>query len=219
MRDRLGLRCRCTAADSGTRTPVRTKHRQPLSALEFLRTGVNDESTTIDGTGKCDSAVATPLEPDSTLKIGGTGTKLEGFKITGGGKSGVFAQGDVTITNNVIRGNDAELGGGIYLLTASCYYSYDNDPEVDVSAVIAENLIEDNHSKAPPTASDVRLLEFCVSALGTLRYRRRRRHLHGSERPAQLRHERRGHGQRQHRTKQHCRELQLGSLHRDLRGK
>jgi len=55
----------------------------------------------------------------------------------------------VTITNNVITGNESELGGGVYLLTAGCYY------EVNVDAVIADNQITGNQAVAPLGAAVV----------------------------------------------------------------
>lgn len=116
-----------------------------MVAVDYLVNGDNT-STVIDGTATCGPDVEDPLVPGSTVKIGGTGARLEGFTITGAAQSGVFAQGEVTITNNVISGNQSDLGGGVYLLTASCYY------EVLVDAVISNNVIENNDSAAPLSA-------------------------------------------------------------------
>lgn len=115
-----------------------------LRAVDFVNNGRND-TTIIDGTGHCDTLSD---NPDSVVKLGGTGAVLEGFTITGGARSGVAAQGEVAITNSIISGNDSELGGGIYFLSASCYYL------VNVDAVIADNVIENNHSKAPLAVSE-----------------------------------------------------------------
>ena len=47
--------------------------------------------TTINGDGLC-----------TTVTIGGLGGSLEGFTITGGGDSGVRANGTVTVARNII---------------------------------------------------------------------------------------------------------------------
>lgn len=86
--------------------------------------------TTIDGTGLC-------TFPDATVNIGGTGSRLEGFRITGGEASGVFGVGTVTITNNLIEGNTSTLGGGIYIYPGSCVYG-------NTTIDITDNIIRNN---------------------------------------------------------------------------
>jgi predicted outer membrane repeat protein len=105
-------------------------------------TGPPDNTVTvIDGTGVCDGI---GVAPGATVSIGGTGAELTGFTIRGGGASGVFAQGSVAITHNVITGNSSPVGAGIYLYTAACYYGG------DVDATIANNTVTANHADAQP---------------------------------------------------------------------
>ncbi len=127
-----------------------------ILAEDFLLNGRNDR-TIIDGTLRCDG-ITTPA--GATVSFGGTGAALTGFTIQGGTRSGVFAQGQVSITNNLIQGNQSELGGGVYLLTASCYYSQ-VDP-ISVQALIADNVIEDNSAAAPDAAVELGC-QFCIA--------------------------------------------------------
>ena len=114
-----------------------------LIAVDWLASGDNT-TTVIDQSQALVQDGAQFVEcGGAALRIGGTGASVEGFTITGGDDAGVFARGGVTITNNVIEGNDSELGGGVYGVTASCYYS-DN-----VSMEITNNRIEGNNATAP----------------------------------------------------------------------
>ena len=126
-----------------------TKHYKDVVALDGVSFGISDGITGILGENGAGKSTAIKiflglLRPTSgSVKLGGTGARIEGFTVTGGGRSGVFAHGEVTITNNVIQGNTSGLGGGIYLLTASCYY------ETSVDAVISNNTVENNRAIAP----------------------------------------------------------------------
>jgi hypothetical protein len=65
------------------------------------------------------------------------GCKLEGFTVTGGGDSGVYGVGSISITANVITTNTASYGGGIFVL------SDDFDPGTE-AALIEGNVITAN---------------------------------------------------------------------------
>jgi len=74
---------------------------------------------------------------ESVVRIGGTGGTLQGFTITGGGDSGVYGFGTVSIVGNVIQGNFGEYGGGIRIEPATCVYG----PSV---VTILNNVVKDN---------------------------------------------------------------------------
>lgn len=94
-----------------------------------------DNSTTvIDATGRCDAQPA--------VSIGGSGAGINGFTVTGGTVSGIFGQGNVTITNNYITGNVSATGGGVYVYAGSCYYPG------TVTIDISNNTITGNQSMA-----------------------------------------------------------------------
>jgi hypothetical protein len=90
-------------------------------------------NTTIDGTG-LDCGSGGFAGPTVAL---GDGCKLEGFTVKGGGDSGVFAEGSVSITNNVITENIAGYGGGIF-------YVSDDLTAGTTAAVISGNTITGN---------------------------------------------------------------------------
>jgi hypothetical protein len=92
-------------------------------------------ATVIDGTGICDGVFPQPSQP--TVFLGGTGASIQGFKVTGGGDAGIAAAGSVAITNNLITGNVAQLGGGVYFYSATCTYG-------DVDATIDNDKITGN---------------------------------------------------------------------------
>jgi len=74
-------------------------------------------TTILDGTGQC-------VFPFSVVNLAGSGTgsRLEGFTITGAAASGVFVLGSGVVTNNLISGNTSLDGGGVYAYPATCYY-------------------------------------------------------------------------------------------------
>ncbi len=111
---------------------------------DAFETSGNNTATTIDGSGICDGIGNTALP---TVTIGGTGAEFRGFTVTGGGRSGVFSQGGVAITDNLITGNASITGGGIYAFAGSCYYA--GDPV----AVIADNEVTLNTVVAPTTGA------------------------------------------------------------------
>ena len=100
--------------------------------------------TTIDGSGipgcaRDDVDPFTPTMP--VVDLGGDGSSLSGFRIVGGGASGVRALGSVTITHNLIEGNDKYFvgGGGIFVLTNNCAYG-------ETTTIVAKNVIRANHT-------------------------------------------------------------------------
>ena len=58
----------------------------------------------------------------------------------------------------MVQGNDSALGGGIYLLTASCYY------QTTIDAVIADNVVQNNHAVAPLAISDP-ACQLCIGSI------------------------------------------------------
>lgn len=80
-----------------------------LVARDFLRRK-RTNTTVVDGTGVCDGIAS----PAPCVRLG-DGSTLQGFTLRDCGFSGVRALGGVTITNNVINGNRADFGGGIYV--------------------------------------------------------------------------------------------------------
>jgi hypothetical protein len=104
-----------------------------IVADAFLLDPGNPDSrllTVIDGTGQVP-------QQSSVVNIGGFNSSLRGFTITGGVASGIWTIGNVTITNNVITGNDSTSGGGIYVYPNTCYYG-------DTTTVISNNTIDHN---------------------------------------------------------------------------
>jgi hypothetical protein len=103
-----------------------------IVADAFLLDPDNPDSralTVIDGTGLCPGF--------STVNIGGFDSSFQGFTVTGSADSGIWSVGGVTITNNVISGNQSIAGGGIYVYPSACYYG-------DTTTVITNNTIEGN---------------------------------------------------------------------------
>ena len=76
-----------------------------------------DRTTTIIGPGTC-------VFPFSVVNLAGSasGSRLEGFTVTGAAASGVFVLGSGVVTNNVIAGNTGLEGGGVYAYPATCFY-------------------------------------------------------------------------------------------------
>jgi len=86
-----------------------------LVADDWLVNG-NNTTTIIDG-----SLVS--CSPISLVNVFGSDSRLEGFTIqNASGTGAVFAGGNVTITNNVIKDNVSTFGGGIYFYSAVCSY-------------------------------------------------------------------------------------------------
>lgn len=75
------------------------------------------DTTIIDGTGICDS---TSVQPLPAVQLGNL-SSLRGFTVKGGGESGVRGAGSITITQNVITGNTAGYGSGIYAVSSLLY--------------------------------------------------------------------------------------------------
>lgn len=86
--------------------------------------------TVIDGAGQC-------VLNNSVVNIGGFDSSIEGFTITGGTFGAIWNLGSVTITNNVIEGNNSSSGGAVYSYPNNCFYG-----AVDIA--ITNNLIRDN---------------------------------------------------------------------------
>jgi len=93
--------------------------------------------TVIDGAGVPNCTFPQSQLPAAVVNIGGFGGRFEGFTVTGGSASGIFGVGPVTITNNVVRDNASNFGGGIYVYTASCYYG-------DTNVQVTNNDVIDN---------------------------------------------------------------------------
>lgn len=115
---------------------------KPVSIIaeDFLPppTGSNSNTTTIiDGVGNCDGIIPAPDE--IAVVTVGHGVSLRGFTIQNGGRSGVLSFGSVVISNNIITGNASDLGGGIYVVPATCSYG-------DVSTSIQDNTVTNNDS-------------------------------------------------------------------------
>jgi hypothetical protein len=58
----------------------------------------------------------------TTIHIGGTNGKLQGFTLTGGGDGAVLATGNVQILDNVFVDNDGTLGGALRVRSETCLY-------------------------------------------------------------------------------------------------
>jgi hypothetical protein len=104
-----------------------------IVADAFLLDPGNPDSrllTVIDGTGVCPTYL-------SVVNLAGYNSRVEGFTVTGGGNSAIWTIGGAVITNNVIAGNNAFSGGGLYIYPKACYYG-------DTVTEISNNLIEDN---------------------------------------------------------------------------
>ena len=56
------------------------------------------------------------------LGVGNEGSRFEGFTVINAVSSGVLVAGSTVITNNVIRDNEAELGGGVFANSLTCFY-------------------------------------------------------------------------------------------------
>ena len=97
----------------------------------------DSSATTIDGTG-LSCVYPGGMDPASVVNLGGFGSRLEGFTVTGAAYSGIFGVGPVVITHNVVTGNDSNLGGGgVYVYTATCSYG-------DTVTEISNNEITNN---------------------------------------------------------------------------
>ncbi|MCH7779778.1 MAG: right-handed parallel beta-helix repeat-containing protein [Acidobacteria bacterium] len=77
----------------------------------------NRTTTVIDGSGQC-------VFPFSVVNLAGSGTgsRFEGFTVTGAEASGVFVVGTGVVTSNVITDNTGRDGGGVYVYAGTCYY-------------------------------------------------------------------------------------------------
>ncbi|MBW2277691.1 MAG: hypothetical protein JRF63_09385, partial [Deltaproteobacteria bacterium] len=107
-----------------------------IVADAFAVSGDNT-STVIDASTVPNCVFPQSGQAAAVVNIGGYGSKIEGFTITGGSGSGIFGVGPVTITNNVVRDNDSNFGGGIYVYTASCYYG-------DTNIQVTNNTVTNN---------------------------------------------------------------------------
>ena len=88
---------------------------------------------TIDPNFACDTPV-----------ILGNLSSIDGFTVQGGNASGMLTFGGVSITNNVITGNNSpDFGGGLYVVGYAGYYGYG-----DVNITIEDNTISGNIAKA-----------------------------------------------------------------------
>ena len=123
-----GTYAECLLAVDGMGKSVR------IVADDFLTATPDNTTTIIDGTGLCDGTAGAAVP---TVVLFGNGSELNGFTVTGGGDSGIFAEGGVEIRNNVIDGNSGPFGGGAYVYTSNCYYG-------DTTTIIENNTVTNN---------------------------------------------------------------------------
>lgn len=110
---------------------VTRNRRLDIVSEEFLDSGTNT-ATIINGAGVCDL----PGSEVSTVDLG-NGSSLRGFTVRGGGLGGVSGFGAVVITNNLITGNDADVGGGVYVASTGTYTD-------TADTIVANNRITQN---------------------------------------------------------------------------
>ncbi len=96
--------------------------------------GADNTATTLQAGATCNGASS---DPRPVVTLGGNGAAIEGFTISDGGEGGVVGLGGVAITNNMITGNSASSGAGIYAYTYNCYYG-------DTTTTISGNDIQFN---------------------------------------------------------------------------
>jgi uncharacterized repeat protein (TIGR01451 family) len=107
-----------------------------VASSQFLTAG-SVGTTVLDGADVCDPASPIPAPVAKVFD----GSALRGFAITNGGDSGVWGLGGVTISNNLISGNETTtVGGGIYLSTGT------NLTDPKATAEIKANTIKNNTS-------------------------------------------------------------------------
>lgn len=110
---------------------VTGNRRVDIVSEEFLDGGTNT-GTIINGAGVCNQQG----NEASTVDLG-NGSRLRGFTVRGGGLGGISGFGSVVITNNLITGNSADVGGGVYVASTGTYAD-------TADAIVANNRITQN---------------------------------------------------------------------------
>ena len=116
---------------NNTQLALGVKKNLSVRADDWVVNG-NRTTTILDGTGQC-------VFPFSVVNLAGSGTgsRFEGFTVTGAAASGVFVLGSGIVTNNVISGNTGLEGGGVYAYPGTCFYG-------PAAIIVSDNQITNN---------------------------------------------------------------------------